>query len=124
MKAWDGASKISNGCLFCKQVMETHEHLFFECSFSKQVWFEVRRLIRMENVSENLNSICNHMLLHYKKKEVWSIVSPLVLGAVVYFIWQERNSRIFTKIIRSYLQVSADIIQEVRWKLMTLPWKT
>ena len=25
-------------CLLCNRCMETHEHLFFQCSFSRQVW--------------------------------------------------------------------------------------
>lgn len=47
----------------------------------------------------------------------------LVIGALVYFLWQERNSRIFSKKIRSPKQLCAELIEEIRYKLMSLSWK-
>lgn len=28
----------SNICVFCASAVETHDHLFFQCSFSTQIW--------------------------------------------------------------------------------------
>lgn len=35
MKYWDGNHNSVKGCLLCGQVIETHQHLFFECAYSK-----------------------------------------------------------------------------------------
>lgn len=32
MKIWDGLLQITSSCLLCKSVVETHDHLFFDCS--------------------------------------------------------------------------------------------
>lgn len=67
--------------------------------------------------------ISEEMIKSFKSKDVWSIVSRLVLGALVYLLWQERNARIVTKRIRTPIQLSEEIKQEVRLNIATLPWK-
>lgn len=78
----------------------------------------------MENTPEFWNNITSHITARYKHNEVWSLLSRLVLGALVYFIWQERNARIFSKRTRSPQQLKEEIIQEIRLKLMSLNWKS
>lgn len=124
MKIWDGGLNIAIGCLFCHQTLESHNHLFFECPYSKEIWFDVRKFIRMDCIPEVWDAICNHLMTNFKSKEAWSIISWLTIGALVYFIWQVRNARIFTKRIQSPKQLSDEIIQEVKLKLMSLNWKT
>lgn len=68
-------------------------------------------------------NICEFLMNRFKRREAWSIVSCLVLGATVYSLWQERNNRFFSKLSRSSAQLSEDIKQEVRLKIATLPWK-
>lgn len=40
MKVWDGVRRFSKGCLLCQQSEETHDHIFFECSYFRAVWFD------------------------------------------------------------------------------------
>lgn len=74
-KRWDGNLKFTSGCLYCNQVIETHNHLFFECLYSKMVWSYFHRVLRMRDISEKWDDICNRMLTHSKRKKVWSIVT-------------------------------------------------
>nr|GFC19051.1 hypothetical protein [Tanacetum cinerariifolium] len=37
-------------CVFCKLQMDSHEHLFFECSFSAHVWQLVRVYAELEHI--------------------------------------------------------------------------
>ena len=39
MKNWNGNVDLS--CIFCQEPLETVGHLFFECSYSKQIWEEL-----------------------------------------------------------------------------------
>lgn len=124
MKFWDGATNIANACLFCHQTLETHDHLFFfECSYSKEVWFAIRSLICMEHIPKVWDSICSHLLHKLKSKETWSLISLLFIRASVHSILHERNLRIFSKRIRTPKQLSEGVIQEIRLKLISLSGK-
>nr|GEY15403.1 putative RNA-directed DNA polymerase, eukaryota, reverse transcriptase zinc-binding domain protein [Tanacetum cinerariifolium] len=52
-----------------------------------------------------------------------SVISKLVVAATAYFIWQERNYRLFKKVKRSENQLVECIISSVRFKLMTCRFK-
>ncbi|GJW84185.1 hypothetical protein Tco_0157330 [Tanacetum coccineum] len=53
-----------------------------------------------------------------------SVISKLVLAAAAYFLWQERNNRLFRKEKRSIDQVVDCIINSVRLKLVSCRWKS
>ena len=53
-------------------------------------------------------------------KSIWSILQRLVIGASIYYVWQERNLRIFQDKARS-LEVLCNLIKEtVRLRIMSL----
>lgn len=58
-----------------------------------------------------------------KKKEIWDIVNRLLLGAIVYLIWQERNIKIFSRKYKDAKRVAEEVISIVRMKLMGLVLK-
>lgn len=56
-------------------------------------------------------------------KSIWSIIHKLVIGVVVYVIWQERNVRIFQGKSRS-VEVICSIVKDlVRLRLLSLKFK-
>nr|GEW40904.1 RNA-directed DNA polymerase, eukaryota, reverse transcriptase zinc-binding domain protein [Tanacetum cinerariifolium] len=80
-------------CVFCKQCLDSIEHLFFTCIYSKNVWKELRLLsvnmpFSRRNIMEELQRFPNN-------NNIWSIIRKLMFGAVAYYIWQERNNRVF-----------------------------
>ncbi|GKF07892.1 RNA-directed DNA polymerase, eukaryota, reverse transcriptase zinc-binding domain protein, partial [Tanacetum coccineum] len=81
-------------CALCSNCPDSHNHLFFSCEFSKEIWKE---LIGLLNVG--LSSEWDQIIMEMKglplNKNIWSIVRRLVCNAAVYYIWQERNNRIF-----------------------------
>ena len=60
---------------------DSHNHLFFESEFSKKIWEKLKE--KMENRWLSNNSI-------------GSVLMRIVLATVVYYIWKERNTRLFT----------------------------
>ena len=52
-----------------------------------------------------------------------SVIRRLVLGASVYFIWQERKKRLFGNEMRSWQELVNVIINNVRVKLLSLKVK-
>lgn len=42
LQAWDVSKKRTHfSCVFCSLQPDSHDHLFFECSYSRQVWSKV-----------------------------------------------------------------------------------
>ncbi|XP_071739508.1 uncharacterized protein [Rutidosis leptorrhynchoides] len=96
LKPWEvNASTASNVCVLCKAHQESHDHLFFECPYSKHVWSLVARVV----------------------------VSKILFSASVYFIWQERKSRLFNNVGRNPDQLVKAIVSTVRLKMLSLKFK-
>ncbi|GKC91500.1 reverse transcriptase domain, reverse transcriptase zinc-binding domain protein [Tanacetum coccineum] len=99
-RQWDVGSSIDLNllrCPLCDLVPDSHDHLFFECAFSSQVWSKVRVLCGMDTILPRLIDITSFINPISKGKMLISILSRLVLAASSYYIWLERNGRLFKK---------------------------
>ncbi|GKF04253.1 hypothetical protein Tco_0034921 [Tanacetum coccineum] len=71
-----------------------------------------------------MDSVIQLILPFAGRKSSRSVISKLVLAAAAYFLWQERNNRLFRKEKRSIDQVVDCIINSVRLKLVSCRWKS
>ncbi|XP_022014976.1 uncharacterized protein LOC110914495 [Helianthus annuus] len=110
-------------CLLCYSGVENHEHLFFECPYSKIVWSKVRKKIRMDTVRETWDDITSKLVAAAKSRSVYAVASRLVVAASAYTIWRERNSKLFKNKLRPPEQLADDIIDTVRLKLTSFKYK-
>lgn len=110
----------NSSCGFCNTQRDSASHLFFECPFSQ----EVRdHFLHLEVDIPNHLAWCDlvdHVSQNWKGKSLVHIINKLTLGSLVYFIWQERNLRIFQNQHRSSRQVIKCIQDTVRMKIMGL----
>nr|GEU60639.1 hypothetical protein [Tanacetum cinerariifolium] len=90
---------------------------------SKQVWQKVKGYAGIPNSSYSIDSIMNDIIPFVKRKTTKSTIAKLAVAATSYFIWQERNNRMFKKSKRSLNQVADCIINSVRLKLKSCRWK-
>ncbi|GJX85369.1 reverse transcriptase domain, reverse transcriptase zinc-binding domain protein [Tanacetum coccineum] len=98
LRQWDVGLSIDLNLLrfpLCDLVPDSHDHLFFECAFSLQVWFKVRVLCGMDSIPPWLVDVTTFINPIYKGKTAVSILSRLVFAAKSYYIWLERNGRLF-----------------------------
>ncbi|XP_071687937.1 uncharacterized protein [Rutidosis leptorrhynchoides] len=123
LKAWELKSNPILECVFCKQCIESHAHLFFECRVTSHIWDRVSRLIHLPNQSFKWRDIFGMIMQVPGLKSVKMVVAKLCFAATVYFIWQEINWRIFRKSRRLEDQVYDVIYSNVRLKLMTVIFK-
>nr|GEU71745.1 hypothetical protein [Tanacetum cinerariifolium] len=106
--------------VFCKKVPDSHDHLFFECEFSKKVWDCLKCMVRMDHAPDCWSEIKEFMMNRPINKSIWSILQRLLLGASIYFIWQERNGRMFQDKARSVETLICLIKETVRLRIMSL----
>ncbi|GJV04201.1 hypothetical protein Tco_1337770 [Tanacetum coccineum] len=121
LKRWDNVDARNVSCSLCELQPDSHEHIFFECTFSSQVWNKLRSLAGLTNANPSMDSIIQLILPFAGRKSSRSVISKLVLAAAAYFLWQERNNRLFRKEKRSIDQVVDCIINSVRLKLFLRP---
>ena len=110
-------------CVFCDLQPDSHEHLFFECSFSSRIWCAVRMLAGMDLVPPNLHDILSFLQPMAHRRTAKSVIGRLILAASSYFIWMERNNRLFKKVRRSSDELCDIIMVTVRLKLLTYRFK-
>ncbi|GKA26873.1 hypothetical protein Tco_0712982 [Tanacetum coccineum] len=126
VRQWDvGLNTNLNllSCAFCDSQPDSHAHLFFECSFPTQIWMYIRHLAGMEMVSSSFHDIVSYLLPIAHRRTTKSIIGRLLIAAASYFIWVERNNRIFKNTRRSPEEIRDSIMVTVRLKILTFWFK-
>ncbi|GKB44263.1 RNA-directed DNA polymerase, eukaryota, reverse transcriptase zinc-binding domain protein [Tanacetum coccineum] len=114
----------SMACYLCNEYVESHNHLFFSCPYSKRLWERLKPMARLEGISNCWPSIISAIVNKSSNNTIWSVIQRLVWGACVYFIWQERNGRCFMKMFRDIDCLFNMIMDSVRLRLLGLTIKT
>nr|GEZ71005.1 hypothetical protein [Tanacetum cinerariifolium] len=94
---WDVSPNLGNTCSLCEVVMDSHEHLFFKYSFADAVWSHMKTLVGLDQVSHDVYDVITHFGMNAKRKSTHVVIAKMVLATSTYFIWQERNWRLFKK---------------------------
>ncbi|GJX80231.1 hypothetical protein Tco_0328380 [Tanacetum coccineum] len=85
-----------------------------------KLWSRLKGLVRLENAPNNWSDILLCMLQRPFNKSIWSVLQILLIGASIYFIWMERNLKIFQGKSRSVDGICSMIKEAVRLKIMGL----
>ncbi|GKA84983.1 reverse transcriptase zinc-binding domain-containing protein [Tanacetum coccineum] len=117
--AWDVSANLGVVCSLCETVPDSHDHMFFECSFSRGIWDRIKVFAGLDNSQPNIYSIINALLPIVKRRTTNCVIAKLVVAASAYFVWQERNWRLFQKGKRTIDQVVDCIKSVVRLKLLS-----
>ncbi|KAK4384535.1 hypothetical protein Sango_3051300 [Sesamum angolense] len=116
-KPW--LSHLGGVCVLCGRAVETHEHLFFRCSYSRRCI----RLLKSIVCFSWPNRAWGGYYLGFE--EVYGPThSPgayrALLAAIVYHIWQERNQRVFRHIKRPSSTIARNAIDAISQKILSL----
>ncbi|XP_020271599.1 uncharacterized protein LOC109846766 [Asparagus officinalis] len=85
----------ANQCVMCTNFPESCGHLFFDCQFSALVWNMVMDWLKFSWRSCSWGYIINWYNSRLKRKGFMEKLKRMALTASIYWIWQERNFRIF-----------------------------
>ncbi|WMV07465.1 hypothetical protein MTR67_000850 [Solanum verrucosum] len=94
----------------CKAEPETHQHLFFACSVANVIWQRLLQWMSITRSSAGWTEEIEWATLHANRKSIQDEVYRMTLAAALYYIWQERNHRIFQQKERSIEEIIKQII--------------
>ncbi|GJR08348.1 sodium/hydrogen exchanger 6 [Tanacetum coccineum] len=95
----------------------------WDCSFSSHVWSNVRVLCGIDAIPPHLIGVVAFIVPLSKGKTVVSILFRIVFAATSYYIWLERNGRLFKNKTSTPDQIVDVIFSMVRLKLVTVKFK-
>uniref|UniRef100_A0A5B6YUZ1 Reverse transcriptase domain-containing protein n=1 Tax=Davidia involucrata TaxID=16924 RepID=A0A5B6YUZ1_DAVIN len=108
-------------CVLCGNQSETLDHLFFSCSVSSQIWKNFLNMAAYSHAVGSWESELRWAIDHLKGKSFKTSLVKLAFSAVVYYIWQERNQRVFTGRKRDS-ETLVNVIQNAIFNA-TLSWR-
>ncbi|GJR59307.1 putative RNA-directed DNA polymerase [Tanacetum coccineum] len=126
VRQWDVGPNVDLSmlrCKLCDAQPDSHEHLFFECPYSARIWILIRSLASMELISPRLHDIISYLQPIAHRRNARSVIDRILVAAAAYFIWVERNNRVFKNSRRSPEELHDAIIVTVRLKLLTFRFK-
>ncbi|CAI9261358.1 unnamed protein product [Lactuca saligna] len=118
MRFWDKNKNLK--CVFCNLQPDSHNHLFFECSYSSLVWNMVKDKVGIISNSQGWETLIKEFQVLLKGKSIQDFISKIALAATVYFIWRERNCRLFRNGNSEERKIALNIFEEIRLKLIGL----
>ncbi|XP_074277918.1 uncharacterized protein LOC141601526 [Silene latifolia] len=89
---------LVNRCVLCKAANEDHAHLFFQCSYSSNIWQNLLEWMGMRGRSMKLKTEL-HWLANRRHRKHWKALRiSSCLNALTHSLGEERNSRIFNNL--------------------------
>lgn len=118
MAAWNTGS--DGNCVLCSQgLMETRNHLFFECDYSSSVWSKLMTNIMGVDYSATWNDVLC-FTSRSSCTRIRSFLARYTFQATVYMIWRERNSRRHGQHPRSFEALFRILDRLIKNRIMSL----
>ncbi|GJR13728.1 hypothetical protein Tco_0796380 [Tanacetum coccineum] len=73
----------------------------------RTVWKEMSSLMKLDKDFKKLEDVANWLADQVFKNNIWKVMNRIILAAVVYYRWQERNYRLFRQECRKQTRDSA-----------------
>lgn len=111
---------LSNICVLCGEINDSRDHLFFKFKYSSAVWIVVKKLCKLETCTNQWQDIENCVCQKRPNGNIWSVVQRLTWAASVYYVWNERNRRLFQNVKCNEDVVVKQIMKSDRERLINL----
>ncbi|GKB85752.1 hypothetical protein Tco_0958024 [Tanacetum coccineum] len=113
---WSSRSSLSN-------VISTRDVFRAGFDLSAKVWNHLKSFAGLSSSRPDFNHILSTLLSIAKRKSLRSVIVKLVVAASAYFVWHERNNRLFKNNNQSVKQLIECIMSSVRLKLLSCRFK-
>lgn len=108
-------------CPFCQEEAESHQQLFFKCEISARIWKIMLEWLEINRSNCEWEEEIQWAIDHASRKGAQTEVYRIMLVATIYFVWQERNRRIFQQKERTLNVITKLIIQDVHVRATMYP---
>ncbi|KAL0292366.1 UNVERIFIED_CONTAM: hypothetical protein Scaly_2593900 [Sesamum calycinum] len=113
-------SRGDNGCVLCDgQYVESHDHLFFNCLYTRRCLQIVQRQVRFHWPLSGWQQCIKWASKRWRSEHLINAASRALLAALVYYIWIERNNRKFTATSSAAESVARRVVEEVRLRILS-----
>ncbi|KAJ6894121.1 hypothetical protein NC652_028020 [Populus alba x Populus x berolinensis] len=108
----------NNTCILCGLYVETHAHLFFDCSFTGSVWRTINTRAKLQWLHTSWQDLLQWASTHYRQhNNIKHMIARLLLSTTVYLLWHQRNNRVFSSQHRTEQAIVDEIYQLIRTHL-------
>ncbi|XP_018448702.1 uncharacterized protein LOC108820231 [Raphanus sativus] len=111
---------VPPGCALCSLADESISHLFFLCPFAVAIWtrFCGRYLASRPTSLADIVRLCQQLSGPHASRAV--IVLKLLNQVIIYSLWRERNTRIFTGVSSTQEAIFRRVDRAMRDRLLSL----
>ncbi|KAL0287625.1 UNVERIFIED_CONTAM: putative mitochondrial protein [Sesamum angustifolium] len=107
------------GCVLCDgQFVESHDHLFFKCQYSKRCLSLVQRQVRFQWPIYDWQQGISWANKRWRSHHLFNTASRALLAALAYHLWMERNNRKFNNTGTTADSIAHQIIEDIRLRIM------
>ncbi|KAL0302139.1 UNVERIFIED_CONTAM: putative ribonuclease H protein [Sesamum calycinum] len=117
-KPW--LSHLGGVCVLCGREIETHEHLFFQCSYSRQCIRVLKESVHFCWPNHEWGADITWASRRWSGRHIVQAAYRALLAAIVYHIWQERNRRLFQHRERTSPSIARIAVEEIRQKILSI----
>ncbi|KAL0346123.1 UNVERIFIED_CONTAM: hypothetical protein Sradi_4443600 [Sesamum radiatum] len=111
---------LGGGCMLCTEGhTETHDHLFFTCSFSRQCMVRIRERVKFPWPHTSWQPNSKWASTRWRGNHVVNAAYRALLASLVYHIWQERNRHRFHNTSCPSSIVGSIIIDEITQRILS-----
>ncbi|GFZ09693.1 hypothetical protein Acr_21g0002920 [Actinidia rufa] len=82
-------------CPLCSAQNETLNHLFFQCTFGKQIWANIKSWLGISQAMQSLKATVKWLIKEARGTGFPAKIKRIGIACMVYSIWEARNKRIF-----------------------------
>lgn len=86
----------NNQCVLCAGNVEDRDHLFFQCSYSSNIWNAVLARFGLSSQCISWDAEVEQLGRWFQGRSLLARTGKVALNVVAYFLWQERHQRIFS----------------------------
>ncbi|XP_019264347.1 PREDICTED: uncharacterized protein LOC109241979 [Nicotiana attenuata] len=103
---------VDQDYILCNSDKETIQHLFFECPYAKVLWSKLLEWQGIGRPVQGWDEELKWAEKWAKRRNATAELYKMVLAATIYYVWQEKNGRIFKNKTRGWETVCKLITQE------------
>lgn len=109
--------QVDQQCLLCNSYPETRDHLFGACSYSHQLWRLTASRLPLSPLTTWLQTL--DQMISLPPPASSRLLTLLAWQSTLYWIWNERNSRLHANNYRSIDTIFSQIDRQVRNKIQS-----